>query len=121
MSRLLTIAAYAMHNMPLGTQAASPLLTDNDAYDVAAYVVSQKRPQKANLARDFPLRLQKPVDTPYGPYADGFALEQHKFGPFGPIRVKVRELAAQSCIETAGESHDGSDLELGTAHVGAAE
>ena len=37
---------------------------------------------------------QKPIDTPYGPYVDGFRLEQHKYGPFGPIRAKVEELAA---------------------------
>lgn len=96
MSRLLTAAAYAMHNMPIGTAYTAPVLTDEEAYDVAAYVTSQKRPEKANLDRDFPIRLQKPVDTPYGPYADGFSQEQHKFGPFGPIRAKVQELAAAS-------------------------
>ena len=109
MSRLLTVAAYAMHNMPIGTAFGAPVLTDEDAYDVAAYIVSQKRPQKANLDKDFPIRLQKPADTPYGPYADGFTLEQHKFGPFGPIRAKVQKLAAQSRIAKAGGSDDGSD------------
>jgi hypothetical protein len=42
------------------------------------------------------VRLQKPIDTPYGPYTDQFGPEQHKFGPFEPIRAKVRELAAVS-------------------------
>lgn len=70
MSRLLTAAAYAMHTMPIGTTFDAPVLSDEDAYDVAAYIISQKRPQKANLDRDFPIRLQKPIDTPYGPYAD---------------------------------------------------
>ena len=28
MSRLLTVAAYAMHNMPLGTTFNAPVLTD---------------------------------------------------------------------------------------------
>ena len=82
MSRLLTAAAYARHNMPIGTTYAAPVLTDEDAYDVAAYLISQKQPEKANLDKDFPVRLQKPIDTPNGPYADGFSLEQHKFGPF---------------------------------------
>ena len=67
MSRLLTAAAYAMHNMPIGTAYNAPVLTDEDAYDVAGYIVSQKRPEKANLDKDFPTRLQKPLDTPYGP------------------------------------------------------
>src|SRR5262249_45701367 len=108
MSRLLTAAAYALHNMPLGTSFDSPLLTDEQAYDVAGYIVSQKRPEKANLDKDFPIRLQKPIDTPYGPYADGFSTEQHRLGPFGPIRAKVRELAAVSRTANAGGPDNGS-------------
>ena len=109
MSRLLTIAAYALHNMPLGTAFDSPLLTDEQAYDVAGYIVSQNRPEKANLDRDFPIRLQKPIDTPYGPYADGFSAEQHRLGPFGPIRAKVKELAAASRTANAGGPDNGSE------------
>jgi thiosulfate dehydrogenase len=109
MNRLLTAAAYAMHNMPIGTTFDAPVLTDEDAYDVAAYIISRNRPQKANLDKDFPIRLQKPVDTPYGPYADGFSPEQHKFGPFDPIRVKVQELAAVSRTAGAGGPDNGSD------------
>jgi thiosulfate dehydrogenase len=45
MSRLLTAAAYAMHNMPIGTAFDAPVLTDEQAYDVAAYIISQKRPE----------------------------------------------------------------------------
>jgi thiosulfate dehydrogenase len=108
MSRLLTAAAYAMHNMPIGTAFNAPVLTDEQAYDVAAYIISQNRPEEANLDKDFPIRLQKPIDTPYGPYVDGFSLEQHKYGPFGPIRAKVDELAAASHTENAGEPDNGS-------------
>jgi thiosulfate dehydrogenase len=108
MSRLLTAAAYALHNMPLGTRFDAPVLTDEQAYDVAGYIVSQNRPEKANLERDFPIRLQKPIDAPYGPYADGFPAEQHRFGPFGPIRAKVKELAAESRTANAGEPDNGS-------------
>jgi thiosulfate dehydrogenase len=103
MSRLLTAAAYALHNMPIGTTFNTPLLTDEEAYDVAAYVVGQKRPEMANLDKDFPVGLQKPIDAPYGPYVDGFSLEQHKYGPFGPIRAKVHELAVASHTANAGE------------------
>jgi thiosulfate dehydrogenase len=109
MSRLLTAAAYARHNMPIGTTYSAPVLTDEDAYDVAGYIVSQRRPEKTSLDKDFPVRLQKPIDTPYGPYADVFSLEQHKFGPFGPIRLKVQELAATARIAKAGEPDNGSD------------
>src|SRR5262249_53663118 len=77
MARLLTVAAYAMHNMPLGTTFNALVLTDKQAYDVAGYIVTRDRPKKANLDEDFPIRLQKPIDTPYGPYVDGFPAEQH--------------------------------------------
>jgi len=109
MSRLLTLAAYAKHNMPIGTAFNDPVLGDDDAFDVAGYIVAQKRPMMANLDKDFPVRLQKPIDTPYGPYADGFSVEQHKYGPFGPIRVKVQGMAAMSHTMNAGESDDGSN------------
>jgi thiosulfate dehydrogenase len=76
---------------------------------MSARIFAQKRPAKANLDTDFPVRLEKPVDTPYGPYADDFSEEQHKFGPFGPIRAKLQELAAQSSATNAGEPDNGSE------------
>ena len=94
MTRLLTAAAFVRHNMPFGTTFDSPVLSDDEAYDVAAYINSKERPSATGLDRDYPNKLQKPVDSPYGPYVDGFSAEQHKFGPFAPIRAKLRELAA---------------------------
>ena len=94
MARLLSAAAFIRYNMPFGTNYASPVLSDTDAYDVAAFINSTSRPQRANLDKDFPNRLQKPVDTAYGPYADDFSPEQHKLGPFDPIRAKIKELQA---------------------------
>ena len=44
------------------------------------------------FAKDFPDRLDKPVDVPYGPYADGFSEQQHKYGPFAPIREALARL-----------------------------
>jgi thiosulfate dehydrogenase len=108
MSRLLTAAAYALHNMPLGIKFDVPVLTDEQAYDVAGYIVSHERPKKENLDEDFPVRLQKPIDTPYGPYADGFSAQQHTLGPFGPIRARVKDLAAESQTMNAGEPDNGS-------------
>jgi thiosulfate dehydrogenase len=96
MARLLGAAAFIKHNMPLGTTYAAPVLSDEDAYDVAGFINSAERPQRANLDKDFPNRLQKPVDTAYGPYADDFSPEQHKLGPFDPIRAKLKELTAQA-------------------------
>jgi thiosulfate dehydrogenase len=93
MTRILTAAAFVRHNMPLGTTFEAPLLSDADAYDVAAYINSLARPSKVNLEKDFPIKMQKPVDTPYGPYVDDFPPEQHKYGPFEPIRAKLKEMA----------------------------
>jgi thiosulfate dehydrogenase len=60
--------------------------------DVAAFVVSQPRPHKAGLEKDFPDLAEKPVDAPYGPYLDGFSETQHKYGPFAPIRAAHERL-----------------------------
>ena len=109
MSRLLTLAAYAMHDMPIGTVFNAPVLTDENAYDVAAYIVGHTRPEKANRDKDFPIRLQKPIDTPYGPYADSFSMERHKFGPFGPVRAQVQDFSAASSTADAGGADNGSD------------
>src|ERR1700731_435762 len=98
-----------MHTMLSGTTFDGPVLSDEATYDVGPTNTSQERPQQANLDRDFPIRLQKPIDTPYGPYADGFSVEQHRFGPFGPIRAKVRELAAESGTASAAGPDNGSD------------
>jgi thiosulfate dehydrogenase len=83
MHRVLTAARFIKAKMPLG-QAD---LTDDQAFDVAAYINAQPRPQMANLERDYPDRSTKPVDGPYGPYADEFPPEQHRFGPFPPIEA----------------------------------
>ena len=57
-------------------------------------MISQRRPHKAGLDKDFPNLLEKPADTPYGPYADGFSEQQHKYGPFAPIRAALARLKA---------------------------
>jgi thiosulfate dehydrogenase len=35
------------------------------------------------------------VDMPFPPFADGFPAEQHKYGPYDPIRAKLKELQQQ--------------------------
>jgi thiosulfate dehydrogenase len=81
--------------MPNGANWAEPMISPDDAWDAAAYVVSQPRPHKADLAADFPDRLKKPADAPYGPYADHFSEAQHKYGPFEPIITEDRRLASE--------------------------
>jgi len=92
--RLSRFAGYIRDNMPFNQASHSmPALTDEEAWDLAAFVNSQPRPGK-DLSKDWPDISKKPVDHPFGPYADGFSEAQHKFGPFQPIvdaRKKQKE------------------------------
>ena len=53
---------------------------------------SHHRPLRDQLDLDFPDRKRKPMSTPYGPYADDFSLEQHKYGPYPPIAEYYKEV-----------------------------
>ncbi len=91
MARLIVSANFIHNNMPYGTTWQQPVLAEEDAWDAAAFLVSRPRPSFAGLAQDYPVLRQKPVDAGYGPYADPFSPEQHRFGPFQPIEaVRVR-------------------------------
>ena len=83
--RLSNLAGYVRYNMPLGATYESPQLTDEEAWDVAAYINSQPRPT-GNISRDWPNLAGKPFDHPFGPYTDPFSEQQHKYGPFDPIK-----------------------------------
>lgn len=85
MHRLMASASFIRANMPLGTTYRAPVLSVEDAWDVAAFINSQPRPARAHLDLDFPNRSKKPVDAPFPPYADTFSVEQHRLGPFKPI------------------------------------
>jgi thiosulfate dehydrogenase len=94
MDRLISAANFIHNNMPVGTTRQQPVLSVEDSRDVAAFVLSQPRPQKAHLDRDFPVRTEKPAEAAYGPYIDGFSREQHTLGPFLPIEKKLAALKA---------------------------
>jgi len=85
MTRVLTAARFIKANMPFGATYENPVLTDEEAYDVAGYINQQRRPEKINREKDFPDLKKKPVSTPYPPYVDTFSLQQHQLGPFQPI------------------------------------
>jgi thiosulfate dehydrogenase len=87
MARVTLAAGFIKGNMPSGTTHTTTVLTDEQAFDVAAYINSQPRPVKANLDLDFPARKNKPVDAAFGPYTPGFSAEQHKYGPWQPIQA----------------------------------
>ncbi len=85
MYRVITAAQFIKGNMPFGVTSGNPVLTDEEAYDIAAYINTFDRPVKPDLEQDFPDKKLKPVSTPYGPWADDFSPEQHRFGPFPPM------------------------------------
>ena len=85
MHRLMAAANFIHANMPFGTSFKSPVLSNEEAWDVAAYINSQPRPARAHLERDYPDRARKPVDAPFAPFADNFPLQQHQLGPYQPI------------------------------------
>jgi len=83
--RLSRFAGYVRDNMPFNQSThQNPALTDEECWDVAAFVNSQPRPVK-DLSGDWPNIAKKPIDHPFGPYADGFNEQQHKYGPWPPI------------------------------------
>ena len=84
--RLSRFASYIKYNMPQGATFDNPQLTDEEAWDIAAYVNSQPRPIKL-WKEDWPQLTGKPIDHPFGPYADRFSEQQHKYGPFEPIAL----------------------------------
>ena len=92
MARIIMFANFIHFNMPHGTDYLDVRLGVEEAWDTAAYVLSQPRPHRAGLEHDFPDLLTKPVDAPYGPYFDKFSEQQHKYGPFAPIRSAIARL-----------------------------
>jgi thiosulfate dehydrogenase len=83
--RITKFSSFVNSNMPFNQATHDkPLLTDEEAWDVAAYVNSQPRPHK-DQSGDWADISQKAIDEPFGPYADGFSEVQHKYGPYKPI------------------------------------
>ena len=89
--RLSRFAGYIKANMPLGTTYDSPQLTDEESWDIAAYINSLPRPSK-DISKDWPDISKKSFDHPFGPFTDGLDEKQHKYGPFKPIVDKRKEL-----------------------------
>jgi thiosulfate dehydrogenase len=84
--RLSNFAQFIYSNMPLGATFDNPILSEQQAWDIAAYVNSLPRPEK-NLSGDWPKIESKPFDHPFGPFADPYPEAQHKFGPFKEIQT----------------------------------
>lgn len=80
--RISNLAGFLKNNMPyLQTSHERPVLTEAQSWDLAAFINTQPRPHM-NPSKDWPNIKKKPFDYPYGPYADSFSEQQHKFGPY---------------------------------------
>lgn len=91
--RISNFAGYIKSNMPFNLATHNnPTLTNEEAWDVAAFVNNMPRPKK-DLKSDWPDISKKPFDHPFGPYTDGFSEAEHKYGPYQPIIGKKEEFA----------------------------
>jgi thiosulfate dehydrogenase len=92
--RLTKFASFIKDNMPFGSNYSNEQLSNEEAWDLAAFVNSQPRPIK-KFKQDWPNILLKPVDLPDGPFPDSYPSLQHKYGPFAPIDKYKKNLAAK--------------------------
>jgi len=80
--RVGKLAGFIKHNMPYPLTYKNSVLTDEQAWDIAAYINSRERPEKDH-SKDYSIDIsKKPYDFPFAPYADSYSQQQHKFGPF---------------------------------------
>lgn len=105
MNRVMMATRFIKHNMPQGVTHRTTVLSDDEAYDVAAYMVSQPRPEKADLDKDFPARWNKPIDAAFAPYPDDASADQHKYGPFPPLAELAKKRAeARKAQQAQGQA-----------------
>jgi thiosulfate dehydrogenase len=86
MARPITAANFIRANMPFGTDYAHPVLSVQDAFDVAVFIDGQPRPHRLGNELDFPDRSIKPADATYPPFLGPFPPSQHLTGPWQPIQ-----------------------------------
>lgn len=84
MSRLMKASRFIYANMPLGTNSKAPVLTIEQSYDVAAYVLSLPIGERQGREKDFPDANFRPADYPVPEYykGDAKAFEKAKLGPY---------------------------------------
>lgn len=82
LNRIKNLSGFIYENMPYNLASHNkPILTQEEAWDVAAYIISKSRPEKF-FKEDWPNLKTKPIDYAFGPFADSFTEKQHKYGPF---------------------------------------
>ena len=93
MNRISKMATFIKANMPFGTNYDKPAFTDEETFDVAAFVLDDRiHPRPTTNAGDFPNLAEKPIDYAKGPYVDGKSETQHKYGPFPQIISDLRKM-----------------------------
>jgi thiosulfate dehydrogenase len=102
MARPISAASFIHANMPFGTDFADPVLSAQDAFDVAVFIESQPRPHRVGNEQDCPDRALKPVDATYPPFLGPFPPSQHLTGPWQPIQqwMKVNAPSLRSELPT---------------------
>lgn len=88
MYRVGRLASFIQKNMPYSTTYSDPKLSEEEAWDLAAFINSQQRPFKM-ISGDWKKINTKPPDYPFGPFADSFTAIQHKYGPFIEMQKKL--------------------------------
>jgi thiosulfate dehydrogenase len=87
MHRVIKQAQWLKGNMPYDSAKWNkPILTDEEALDVAAFVNDDRihrRPNPPSL--DYPHPGEKAIDYGEAPFIDTFSAANHKFGPYKPI------------------------------------
>lgn len=92
MFRVIRAADWIVANMPLGANNHNRILTDAQAYDVAAYInnYDKARPVKKEREKDFPDVKVKVPDSDIAPYGDDKNRHTHKFGPYKGIIIPAK-------------------------------
>lgn len=91
MHRNIKMAAFILGNMPLGATGDKPVLTVEEAFDLAAFINDSSihsRPKSKWV--DYKKVNEKPIDFPEGPYLDSFSQQQHQLGPYLPILQELK-------------------------------
>jgi len=93
MFRVIRAADWIVANMPLGADNHNRVLTDAQAYDVAAYINDYDKPRtvKKDREKDFPDAKVKVPDSDIAPYNDDKNRHQHKFGPYKGIIIPAKQ------------------------------
>ena len=89
MHRVMKSAMWIKNNMPRGVTWKNPILTDQQAIDVAAFINDDEahvRPTSEEGKVEYPHPEDKPVDYHKGPFADPYDVPTHKFGPWAELR-----------------------------------